>query len=81
MIASTISCSVTPLRLASAMWERSCSGRLSAMSAATVMRLRSRFASPGRSQYVAEQDAVRQFGKLGRYIAHQLLGTGLCGGR
>jgi hypothetical protein len=29
---------------------------------------------------VAEQDVVRQFGKLGRNIAHQLLGTRLRGG-
>src|SRR5262249_22619036 len=51
---SPISSRVTPLASARSVWTLSWSGRYSAMSAATVMRLRSRLERPGRSQMSGE---------------------------
>src|ERR1700733_9583587 len=46
---SLISSLVTPLASARAIWPRSCCGRYKAVKVATVIRLRSRLDSPGRS--------------------------------
>ena len=63
--ASTSSASVTPLRRAKAMCERSWSGRFIAMSALTVTRLRSRGERPGRAQTSPKSTSSVNWASLG----------------